>query len=134
MPAYTHDESKFPLVHVTFHDLMNEVEFEESLAKFEQLLSGARQFAIVVESHHSKLTPFSQIRRQAEMVKRTREQAKRLMRGVAMVFPSPVMRGVLKVLLSLAPFPIPYALFDNVPEAEAWARGCLGKDATRAPS
>ena len=76
--AHTHDESQFPLVIIHFYDIMNDEEAEESLAKFEKLLQGDRPFSIVVESHHSRLTPVGQIRKQAAMVNRTREQAKRL--------------------------------------------------------
>ena len=40
---------------------------------------------------------------------------------VAMVIPSAVIRGVLKVILSIAPMPCPHAVFNELDEANRWA-------------
>jgi len=105
---------------------MDDEELEASLAEMQALLDRGEPFAVVVQTHHNRMMSLHQIRRQAEHGKQTYDVAKRLVRGIAMVIPSAVIRGVLKVSFKLSPMPSPYALFDELPPAEAWAREKLG--------
>ena len=63
----------------------------------------------------------SQVRRQASHMRERSELSKLYVRGIAMVIPSAVIRGVLKVILSIAPMPCPHAVFNELDEANRWA-------------
>jgi len=129
--AYSVDESEFPLVTFHYHNLLTNDELEETIVAMDRILLSNRPHVFVVHTHHQRMMPLAQVRRQASHMMERTEMSRRYTRGVAMVIPSPVIRGVLKVTLSIAPMPCPYAVFDEPEGAIAWARAKMDLGAKR---
>lgn len=127
MASFVVDQSGFPIVRFQYHDLLDDEEFELQLAALDRLLDAGRPFVLAVETYHQRMMPLRQVRRQAAHMKAREAQARACVLAIAMVIPSSVIRGVLKVVLSLAPMPVPYALFDEPGKAQAWAQEQLRK-------
>lgn len=125
-PSYSVDEREFPLVRVHYYDLLPDPEFDRQLADLNRILDREQPHALVIVTHHQRMMPLSQVRKQASNMLESAEKARRWVRGIALVIPSPVIRGVLKVTLSIAPMPCPYAVFDHEDEGVRWARARLG--------
>jgi hypothetical protein len=126
--SYEVDELRFPLVWVHYRRNLEDGEFEALLSTFERMMrERTRRYVLVLETHHSAMTSFSQARRQAMWMKEHQETLRKQVLGIALVLPSPVLRGVLKVVLQLQPMPVPYAVFRDAAEAEAWAQQRLAR-------
>jgi hypothetical protein len=119
---YEIDETRFPVIHVHYRRQHTDEEFEKLLQEYSRLMRERRQqYVLILETHHSSMTPVSQARRQASWMKEVEGPLKKQVRGIALVLPSPVLRGVLKVVLQLQPMPVPYAVFRDAKEAMTWA-------------
>ena len=112
-----------------YFDLLSDAEFEEQLEAVDVLLHRAEPFVLVIHTHHQRMMPLAQVRRQVSHMKAREVLARKHLRGIALVIPSSVIRGVLKVVLTLAPMPVPYGVFDGAAEALAWAEQRTRKSA-----
>jgi len=128
--SYRIDESRFPLVWVTYKAGQTDEEFDELLALYDRLMETRRErYVLVLEAHHSRLTPLPQLKRQAAWMKARAEVMRRQIAGIALVLGSPILRGALKVVLTLQPMPVAHAVCKDAGEAEAWALKRLGRTA-----
>lgn len=116
-----------------YHGLLTDAEFEEQLAFLDRLLQQGRRFGLVVDTHHQRMMPIAQVRRQAVHLQASTELARRWCAGVALVIPSAVIRGVLKVVMGIAPMPVRYGLFEREAEAVAWAVAAIEANPAAAP-
>jgi hypothetical protein len=122
-PGYEIDESNFPAIRVHYWRGLSDQEFDELLERFSKLMRERTQpYGLVLQTHHSTMMPIGQARRQAAWMKEEESELKRQVRGLALVLPSPVQRGVLKVVLKLQPIPVPHAVFQDADEALSWVR------------
>jgi hypothetical protein len=120
--SFAVDLKDLPVARLDYYDLLSDDEFEEQLAAVDRLLERALPFVLVVRTHHQRMMPMSQVRRQVQHMKTQEQTARHLMRGLALVIPSSVIRGVLKVVMGMAPIPVPHGVFDSDEAAVTWAR------------
>lgn len=128
--SYRIDESRYPIVWVTYFTGQTDEEFDELLATYDRLMRTRQErYVLVLEANHSKLTPMHQLKKQAAWMKEREPLMKQQVAGIALVLGSPILRGALKVVLSLQPMPVPHAVCKDAAEAEAFARRRLGRAA-----
>lgn len=121
MENITFDESRLPLVVVTFRGTATSAEFEEYLRRLSANLDRKQPTAIVIDSREFLVMPAAQRKRQAEWIDATRTVRTRYTLGTAFVINSPLMRGALTAIFWLTKYDTPYVVVATPEEAEAWA-------------
>lgn len=119
------DESRFPLVVVTFPVSADDVEFGEYLQGLSRLLERRGRMATVFDARQLDAPPATQRARQADWLKTNREQLRKYSCGSVFVSGSPLIRGTMTAILWVAPMPMPHAIVATMQEAETWAIGRL---------
>jgi hypothetical protein len=113
-------EDRFPLVVFTFRGTITMPELERYLSESERLLERTQPYAGLVIAADVRPLEVALVRRQAQWMKVNRERVKQKSLGVALVIPSPMIRGVLKAILWLEPMPQPHKLCSNLEDAVSW--------------
>lgn len=121
MENITFDESRLPLVVVTFRGTASTAEFEEYLRLLRVNLGRRQPTAVVVDSRKMVTMSAAQRKRQAEWIDSNREDLLRFTRGTAFVINNPLMRGALTAIFWLTRYETPYVVVATLEEAEAWA-------------
>jgi hypothetical protein len=119
------DDSKFPLVRVTFDGAVAEHAFDEYLHALSRVLSRRAKNAIVFDAIRAVAPTAKERAKQAAWLKQHRDVIERFSCGSAFVIKSALVRGGLTAILWLAPIPGAHTVVGTVAEAEAWALGRL---------
>ncbi len=130
------DESRWPLVLIRYKATVDESEFPTLLAK--QIASSKRaltekvlQWLIYDASLGYHASP--KVRHlQAQWMETNKELLRLTVGGVAMVFTSPLTRGVLTAIMWVTSMPYPHTVVATVPDAEAWCKVRLAQQSARA--
>lgn len=130
MENITFDESRLPLVVVTFRGDATTEEFEEYLRRLSANLARKQPTAIVIDSREFAVMPAAQRKRQAEWIDETRVVRTRYTLGTAFVINSPLIRGALTAIFWLTKYDTPYVVVPTLEEAEAWALKLLADEKT----
>jgi hypothetical protein len=116
------DERHWPLVVFRFSGGVSLEELERYLKRQDEFMArGQRTVSLVIAEKLGMWEP-RVMRRQAEWIKQHEQALRETALGVAMVMPSPVVRGMLKALLWMQPMPQPHAVVSTAAEGLAWLR------------
>ncbi|GAB4207499.1 MAG: hypothetical protein OHK0013_25190 [Sandaracinaceae bacterium] len=125
MPIHV-DDTRHPLVVVTFEGDVTDAEFVRYLAEMEsRVLVRRRLSATVFDATKAGATSARQRRMQAEWMEKNEEALARYSAGSAFVITSPLVRGTLTAILWLKPLPVPHVVVGTFAEAEQWCRDRL---------
>ena len=127
MPAIEIDDSRWPMVLVTFTGVAPEPEFDDYLRRMSQYLARKQTIVTVLDASKSGATPATQRRKQAEWMRENDAALRRHSAGTAFVISSAVVRGVLTAILWMQPIPQEHVVVATMPEALRWAREQLRK-------
>jgi hypothetical protein len=127
MENITFDESRLPLVVVTFRGTVTAEEFEEYLRLRCVNLARRKPTAVVVDSRKMVTMSAAQRKRQAEWIDSNREDLRLFTRGTAFVINNPLMRGALTAILWLTRYETPYVVVATLEAAEEWALARLSE-------
>jgi hypothetical protein len=120
--SITIDDSRHPLVLVTFVGGATDAEFQDYLDRMEKLVVLRRETnCTILDATRAGDTPAKQRRMQSEWLKRNETLLAKYSAGTAFVITSPLVRGLLTAILWVSPMAAPHTVVATVDEAEAWA-------------
>lgn len=106
----------------------DEAEIRAYLDRYTELIKRGVPYAAVYTSAPGARMPGPrQVRMQAQWMKEHRDLASALNQGLAFHFPSPMMRGVLRGVLSIQPLGAQHVVVDTEDEAMRWALARLNE-------
>lgn len=121
------DESRLPLMVVTYRGTASTVEFEAFLDRLGGCLVRGQRYALLFDASSAGAPPALQRRRMAEWTASHRGDLTRLCVGTAFVITSTLIHGALTAILWLQPLPYPHVVVASRREGEAWCRRQLDK-------
>lgn len=125
MPQLDHiidvDESRFPLVVVSFRGVVSDEKFDAYLASMTRRLRRQERYATLIDATQAGQIPALQRKKQAEWQRDHTELLRAYTVGTAFVLGSPIIRGFLTAILWLQPLPSPHHVATTLDEAERWA-------------
>jgi hypothetical protein len=127
--SITIDESKWPIIVVTFSGTPNDEEFAAYLAKLTTCLQKKVPSAYVIDARHSPNPPTKHRKMQADWMKENKELIKDRSAGTAFVFSSAIFRFVLSAIFLIQTLPHPYIVVGTLEEALDWAQKQLRQQA-----
>lgn len=120
--GYEFDTSEWPIVRFTFIDRLSVAETERYFEDADKLVHGTRSYACVMDGTDMLLPETPLVRRQALWIHANGEAMQRVVRAIAFITPSALVRGVVRAVLHFQTIPVPYASFSDLEEGVAWAR------------
>jgi hypothetical protein len=121
MGATSIDDSRHPLVLVTFHGSLSEPEFDDYLERMSRLLDRHRKNVTVFDARKAKSPTATQRAKQAAWLKTNRVVLEQYSCGSVFVIDSALVRGGLTAILWIAPMPVAHAVVATLEEGERWA-------------
>ena len=121
MPT-TYDDRRWPLLICT---AVGESTDDDLAAYTAFLLTKLRRkeiHAVILDATRGKTMRSTHRRAIADFNHQNEAELKRYRAGLALVTPSAALRGMLTAVYWLFKPPFPYAVFETLPEAEAWAQ------------
>jgi hypothetical protein len=115
------DRSRWPLVVSRFHGKTPAQEVERHLERFSEVITSRMRYASLIDLREGEATDKSNWVLYAEWFKKHKAAIERLCLGSAIVV-SPKMRASLSAVMWMHPIPGPFAIFADIPSAEAWLR------------
>lgn len=115
------DESRWPLVIVTFHGAATDEEYEVYLKDRTTLLLRREMHAVLLDASACGPMPPSQRKLQAEWQRQQADLGREYTLGTAFLFTSPMVRGILTAVLWLQPLSYPHHVASTWLDAERWA-------------
>ncbi len=126
MRHITIDDSRHPIVVVTFVGGATDAEFHDYLARMEQLVIERREInCTILDATAAGNTPAVQRRMQADWLKRNEDLLRQWSAGTAFVITSPIVRGLLTAIFWMSPMAAPHTIVASLDEAEHWAASQL---------
>lgn len=122
MAAIEIDESRWPMIVVTFTGNATEAEFDDYLRRMSEFLQRSEPYVTVLDATRSDVTPATQRRKQADWLRAREASLRRHSAGTAFVISSAVVRGVLTAILWMQPLPQQHVIVATRAEATKWAR------------
>lgn len=122
------DDSKFPLIVVTFSGSTSDADFETYLTDLTRVSMRDGPKAFLFDARAATSTPPSQRKRMAHWMMHDMTKARGGFACVAFVFSSAVVRGVLTAILWLAPMRLKHGIFAEIGEANQF---CLTQIAAK---
>jgi len=127
------DDSRYPLVRVTFEGHVADHVFDRYLETMSRVLQRRMKNAIVFDARLARSPTAMQRSKQVAWLKANRETIQTYSCGSAFVVASTVIRGVLTAILWVAPIPGAHVVVATLPEAEAWAIARLTAEGVALP-
>ncbi|HEX3771641.1 MAG TPA: hypothetical protein VHV30_12275 [Polyangiaceae bacterium] len=121
MASIVVDDSRFPLVRVTFDGAVADHVFDAYLHALSRVLSRRAKNVIVFDALRAPPPTAKERAKQAAWLKQHRDVIERFSCGSAFVIKSAIVRGGLTAILWIAPIPGAHTVVATVAEAEAWA-------------
>jgi hypothetical protein len=115
------DESRFPLVRVTFDGPVADYAFDQYLETLSRVLARRAKNAIVFDARRAAAPSAKERAKQAAWLRSHRDLIERYSCGSAFVIASALVRGGLTAILWLAPIPGAHTVVATPGQAEAWA-------------
>lgn len=126
MQGIVFDDSSWPLVTITFHSEVEDVEYQQYLQAYTRILERARRrrekIVCIMDATASPHTPKHQQKMQSDWLKRSNSLIRTASAGAAFVITSPLQRFILSGIFLLAPVATTYKVFATLGEAQAWSR------------
>jgi hypothetical protein len=134
MPEIRIDESRYPLVLVTYDGIVSDDQFREHLAQMDRMLTSGREpNVIVVDARKAGVTPPTQRKMQADWQAVNHDAIAERSLGTVFVLDSAPLRGVLTAILWLSPLPNAHAVVATKDEAWTWAEQKLRESVRERP-
>ncbi len=127
------DESRFPLIVVTFVGSQDEADFSAYLEWMTALAKRRVKAVTVFDATKAGPTSATQRARQGAWIKTNRALIQQFSCGSAFVVSSAIVRGALTAILWIAPVPGPHTIVATFEEAERWALERLRAEGVRGP-
>jgi hypothetical protein len=121
MAAVRIDDSRFPVVVVTFPGSYSDPEFEDYLERMTRLLERKKKNVTILDARQASTTTAKQRAKQATWIKAHDALLKEFSCGSAFVIESALVRGALTAILWLQPMPVQHAVVPTMEAAEQWA-------------
>ena len=122
----TFDEGSWPLMVIRFSGSPTDEQFQAYLDRYERYLEKDQRYALVlVTEPNAPMTKSKHARMQAAWINEHYSRLGERCLGLAFVLPSPMMRGVLKAILSMQRLPVDYAVHGTEAEGREWANNQL---------
>lgn len=115
------DESRFPLVDVTFSGTISDEEFRDYLKQMTDLVTRGKRNVVIIDATKAGRTPPVQRKLQEEWLDRHRAELEKSSLGTAFVITSPMVRGLLTAIFWLTTMPSEHVVVGSYEEAERWA-------------
>lgn len=115
------DESRRPLIHVSFEGPPSDAEFAAYLERMTRMLELRERTVVVLDGREAGRTPAKQRRMQAQWLDEQRETLREFSLGTAFVINSSVTRGILTAIFWVSPLETPHTIVATYEEAEDWA-------------
>ncbi len=129
------DDSRHPIVVVTFDGPSTDAEFRAYLDDMTRLVVARREPNVtILDARAAGSTPATQRRMQADWLEKHDAELRRYSAGTAFIITSAMVRGILTAILWLQPMAAPHVVVATFEEAEAWAREQLRARGVAAPA
>ncbi|HSC89002.1 MAG TPA: hypothetical protein VLC09_17090 [Polyangiaceae bacterium] len=132
------DESRWPLIVVTYPEDTTEAEFVEHLGKLSanirRTAAAQSQTALIYDITSGYRAPARVRQQQADWMKANASQIKGHCAGIAFVMTSSLVRGALTAILWMSAMPTAYTVVATVAEAESWCADRLREKGVSVPS
>lgn len=137
MKAISFDESRWPLVIVTYPEQTEEADFFAHLdlldANIRRTVAARAKTALIYDITSGYRAPASVRKAQADWMKKNATVTRQNCVGIAFVMTSAVVRGALTAILWMSDMPAPYTVVATVEEAERWCTEKLGAHGVTVP-
>ena len=121
MGAFRFDDSRFPLVVVTFSGSLGDDDFEAYLARMSGLLARRSKNVTLLDARAADSPSARQRAKQADWLKANRETLQQYSLGTVFVISSAMVRGALTAILWMSPMPAGHTVVGTLEEGEHWA-------------
>ncbi|TVP49971.1 MAG: STAS/SEC14 domain-containing protein [Mongoliibacter sp.] len=119
----TIDESDFPIIRVRFTGKNStDQNFQAYLDETKHCYRYEKKLAVIFDASLAVLPSFAHQKMQAKWLRENKKLMQSYCAGTAYIIPSLAIRAVLKIIFSLQKQPVPYQIFENEHEAEAWVK------------
>jgi hypothetical protein len=119
------DAAGWPVLHIRYKGTVDAEAFEAHLEELAGHLARGERYGVVFDARRAEHLPALQRKMQADWVAAHRAALTERCVGVAFVFDSSVVRGLLTAILWVQPLPHPHCVVPTLAEAEAWVREAL---------
>lgn len=133
LPSIRIDESRRPLIIVTFTGVSTDEEFTAYLENQTRLLRRREKNVIVIDAMRAGAMQPTQRKRQAEWQRQHEEALAAYCLGTSFAIGSAIVRGALTAILWVQPLPHPHFVAASLADAERWAVAQLLAAGLRAP-
>jgi hypothetical protein len=115
------DSSRIPIITVTFTgEKSTDENFNQYLADLEKCYDDRQKISIIFDASQAVIPKSSHQKKQALWISQHWKLIQTYCIGTAYVIPNAAIRAVLKMIFSFQNQPVPYKIFSNLEEAEAW--------------
>jgi hypothetical protein len=125
MAPFVPNESEWPLVTVTFPAVFTTGEWESYLNYIASYMDRGQPYAMVTDFGRSRTLSPAERKLASDLMVKQRDRLGRMVKGVAVVSDSALLRGMLTAVYWVALPAYPTEVFATVEAGKAWARKML---------
>jgi hypothetical protein len=133
LPSIRVDETRWPLILVTFTGVATDDEFTAYLEEHARLVCRREKKVMVIDAMRAGTTQPTQRKQQAEWQRQHEKALAAYSLGTAFAIGSAIVRGALTAILWVQPLPNPHFVAASLADAERWAAARLLDAGLRAP-
>ena len=133
MGHFHFDDSRHPLTMVRFVGDLSEEQLDEYLALLDEKLARRQRSVMIVDALDASARTDAQRRKQLKWVRDNEVEVRTYTLGVAIVIGSPIIRGVVSLVLWYQSLPFPCTVVSSVDDALAWAADICAANGMRGP-
>ena len=119
--GYSYSDASWPVVELVFRQRANDADGAQYVRDVDALLARGEHYIVICDATDALMPEPSFIRTQAQWMQANIPKIQALNRGVALVLPSALTRGILRGLSHVAKLPVPYEVFETLEAARSWA-------------
>jgi len=129
MPSYAHfDRTQAPIYLVTFTNASaTDEDFQNYLQELEKNYASEIPMTVIFDARQARIPSWKHQQMQAAWLKEKRALIQQHCSGIAYVISNPIIRNVLKVILSLQSIPVSYIVTPHLEEALQWSQVQLNR-------
>ena len=131
--GFSFDESRLPLLVVTFVGESTDAEFDAYLARMTQMVRRGSRYGVLFDARAAARPTPRQRQKQADWMKEYAPSLRANNAGIAFVIESAVVRGALTAILWLSPMPTSHNVVATVAQAEEWLAQLLANEGLSFP-
>ena len=120
------DRTQAPIYIVTFTNTSaNDDNFQTYLRELEKNYSSETPMTVIFDARQAKIPSWKHQQMQASWLKAKRSLIQEHCAGIAYVISNPILKNVLKVILSLQSMPADFTVTKDLDEAKKWCKAKL---------